>query len=230
MRIKNAKGEYICFLDSDDTFYPEFLEKMKALIEKNNRPGFLWANVNRITKDGEIHPNAFPKHWHPELAKNPYAYFLKGIYFGTDFGLTVKRECFANGNVFDERLRVAVDTDMILRLVKQYSFAYTPEILVNTYDHVGSRVRNNTPEKARSYALIIQKHPIIAERKELKLRWNYKLMWLNYHVGDKANARKYLYEVMRLGKVKPFFLALVFELFPNERAISMHKKMSSLKD
>jgi glycosyltransferase involved in cell wall biosynthesis len=228
--IKHAKGAYVSFLDSDDTYYPEFLERMKALIEKNNQPGFLWVNVNRIGKDGEIKPNAFPKHWKPEHAQDPYAYFLKGIYFGTDFGLTVKKECFEKKITFDEQLRVAVDTDMIFRLVKEHNFSYTHDILVNTYDHAGSRVRNNTPEKAKSYAIIIKKHPIISQKKDLKLKWNYKLMWLNYHAGNKENARKHLYEIIKMGKFKPFLLAMVFELFSNEKAIYVHKKLSSLKE
>src|SRR5690606_36880034 len=84
--IKKAIGQYVCFLDSDDKYHDHFLEKMYNLIQKNNSPGFLWCNVNRIDADGKLLNHSAPAHWKPMGAKDPYIFFLNGLYFGTDFG------------------------------------------------------------------------------------------------------------------------------------------------
>lgn len=225
--VNNSTGEYVCFLDSDDAYHPDYLEKMSRLIEDNNSPGFLWCNVNRVSEHGIIKPNTFPKHWKPLEVANPYHYFLKGIYFGTDFGLTVRRDCF-DSEMFDENLRVAVDTDLILRLVRKFNFAYTNEILVDTLDHSGARVRTGTNQKAHSYSIIIDKHPSVWTDKKLFTRWNYKLMWLNYHSNHKKEARKYLTRLVKAGELKPSVLGLIFEALPNKLAISIHKKISAI--
>lgn len=225
--VKNASGQYICFLDSDDAYHPDFLEKMLHLIEEYKHPGFLWCNVNRVNEQGAVKPNTFPAHWRPLEVENPYHYFLKGIYFGTDFGLTVRRDCFES-EMFDENLRVAVDTDMILRLVRKFNFAYTNERLVDTLDHTGARVRTGTNQKALSYSIIIKKHPVVLTDKKLFTRWNYKLMWLNYHSNHKKEARKYLTNLVKAGELKSGVLGLIFEILPNKLAILMHKKISAI--
>ncbi|GAB3820208.1 hypothetical protein GCM10028895_19860 [Pontibacter rugosus] len=191
--IDNAKGEYICFLDSDDTYESTFLENMLELINKNSKPGFLWSNVRHIGLNGNFNNNVFPKSWKPLEVENPYLLFLKGLKFGTDFGFTLKKDVVDVVGYFDENLRTAVDKDYILRLAKaNITFSYTDKVLVNTYDHSGMRVRRNLAEKIRSYKTIIHKHPAINESVEIHDIWFYKLAWMSYQYGNKREAREFL--------------------------------------
>jgi len=200
---------------------------MYSLIQEGNNPGFLWCNVNRIDANGKNLDHSIPKNWDPLSKKNPYLFFLNGLNFGTDFGFTVRRDCFETTGFFDENLRAAVDTDFILRIVQDFDFNYTREILVDTYDHEGERVRKNSLQKLKSYLIIIEKHrSIIEQHKHLIQRWNYKLMWLNYHNSKKNEARKYLKKAMGAGKYKAILAATIFELFPAESAINIHKRIS----
>jgi glycosyltransferase involved in cell wall biosynthesis len=224
---RNAIGDYICYLDSDDRYHPDFLEKMENLIRANGNPGFLWTNVNRVHADGEIKANKFPKAWKPMEQKDPYQYFLKGIYFGTDFGFTVRRDCIQQLGYFDEQLRVAVDTDFILRIVNKFNFAYTDEILVDTFEHAGLRVRKNIGSKASSYDIIYEKHRAFIEADpQLSYRWRYKLMWLNYHASNKKRARGFWMSFLRSMSIKPLLLGSVFEILPVDLAVRVHKKLS----
>lgn len=226
---KNASGQYVTFLDSDDAYHPTFLEKMHVLINENKNPGFLWCRVNRISEE-RTDEVSWPSSWSPESAKDPYAYFLKGLYFGTDFGFTVRRDCFATVGYFDESLRVAVDTDFILRIVQHFNFAYSKEILVDTYEHSGDRVRKNTLEKWRSYSLIIEKHRNkIKQNPRLLERWYYKLMWLAYHSRQKSAARRYWLFFIRRLSWKSIGLGMLFEILPVSNAIAIHKQISAGK-
>ena len=223
--VKNATGEYVAFLDSDDEYFPTFLAEIKKIISSSNNPGFVWSNVNRVKEDGSVHPNKFPSFWKPITANNKYEYFLNGIYFGTDFGLTVRKNVFDEVGYFDENLRVSVDTDFILRMSAKTNFNFTNEILVNTYEHSGGRVRTDLANKIKSYEIILEKHSLIKKNNTLLKKWKYKLMWMNFHAGNKPKARKCFYEFMPFFDFKFYSIYLLFELFPKKMGMKIHKKI-----
>ncbi len=203
---------------------------MNYLIKKSFHPDFLWCNVNRVSVSGKITPLTFKSGWKPQDANDAYTYFLKGIYFGTDFGFTVKRTVFDKVGMFDEQLRVSVDTDFILRLA-QYNctFSYTNKILIDTYDHTGLRVRNNIKQKAFSYRIIYAKHKSTIENSHsLKYIWLHKLMWLHYAANEKEIARCYLNKLFKYKYFKSVLIGLLYELFPCKVAVLIHKKTSKI--
>jgi glycosyltransferase involved in cell wall biosynthesis len=53
----HARGEYLLFLDSDDSFFPEHLEKMHALLKEMDFPiGMVFSNVTYFTDEGLEQP------------------------------------------------------------------------------------------------------------------------------------------------------------------------------
>jgi glycosyltransferase involved in cell wall biosynthesis len=50
--LENAKGEFVASLDSDDTYKPQFLEKMFTVIKENNSD-FVWCNMEN--SNGKIY-------------------------------------------------------------------------------------------------------------------------------------------------------------------------------
>lgn len=54
----HAKGQYLLFLDSDDSFFPEHLQKFYELLKLNSFPiGMVFSNVTYLTDDGLIKPD-----------------------------------------------------------------------------------------------------------------------------------------------------------------------------
>ncbi|MDT0650500.1 glycosyltransferase [Autumnicola edwardsiae] len=51
--LKQAKGEYIATLDSDDTWEPDFIEKSLKIIEENNLD-FFFSNWLELNEEGEM--------------------------------------------------------------------------------------------------------------------------------------------------------------------------------
>lgn len=51
--IKKAKGKYIAFLDSDDMWFPNKLEKQLSFMEKNQIP-FTYTGYEKINEDGSF--------------------------------------------------------------------------------------------------------------------------------------------------------------------------------
>ena len=224
-----AKGKYITFLDSDDAYKPDYLKEMYSLIQKNKKIDFAWANVNRIDQVGTIKPNKFPENWKPKKSENIYRYFLKGLYFGTDFGFLISKNGYNEIGGFDENLRVAVDTDFILRCSMLLNYDYTDKILIDTYDHEGERVRNNALKKAEAYDVIYKKHQKTIEVDPvLKNIWFSKMLWLNYHAKRTLEARKYFKYFIKEKRIKVCAKALIFELLPYSLAKDIHVVISKL--
>ena len=58
--IKHAKGEYIAFLDSDDLWLPEKLEKQIKILEISNETAMVYTRFKTI-EEGIISNNTYPK-------------------------------------------------------------------------------------------------------------------------------------------------------------------------
>ena len=118
----------------------------------------------------------------------------------------------------------------MLRIVQDFDFAHTLEVLLDTYDHAGDRVRKDSTQKLKSYLIMYEKHKdTIEEHQHLQKLWNYKIMWLSYHNGKKKEGRKFFKKTGGIGNKKALVTAALFELFPLDLAVELHKKISEKK-
>lgn len=223
--IKNAKGRIISFLDSDDQYYPDFLSKtFQVLKSSNSNVGFIWTGLEVMYPSGKR-----IELWDPEITVSPYYTFLKELRIGTNSGLSIRKEVFEECGGFNESLTAAEDTEFLLRIVRKYQFTQVKEPLIYIDKSGRDRLSLNYKKNADSYNQFIGQHwNYIVKYPELKKKFYYKLMWLNYHLSDKIKAREYFKEFKSdFGLTfKVVLVFLIFEVFGSKLGSRIHILLS----
>ncbi len=230
--IQQCRGIYISFLDSDDAYENDFVDLTLAKWKTvDDTIGLLWTGcVYHRSKLGKIMD--IPALWQPGMDKNPYYTFLKDLKIGTNTGISIKRSVFDKVGLFDDQLPAAEDTDLFLRIAQHYSFDYVPNYLIHINQTEGDRLSLRFDKIAIAYNKILPKHiNEIQQHKRLRLKFFYKLMWLNYHLGNRSLARKYFGLVLadRVMHRNAWFIFSLFELLGTKAGARIHIKLSHLQ-
>ncbi|GIO23425.1 glycosyltransferase family 2 protein [Oceanobacillus sp. J11TS1] len=138
--MKNAKGRYIAFLDSDDLWLPMKLEKQLKFMQKNDI-AFSFTKYIRIYEDGSETKaiSRAPK-------KVNYDFLMKHCVIGC---LTVMLDIQKIGSVEMTNIRTRQDYALWLKLTRQGYIAYgLPEIL-SKYRLVKGSISSNKWKAAK---------------------------------------------------------------------------------
>ena len=220
-----ARGEVISFLDSDDRFYPDFLKSTYLYLIENNKIGFCWTGLE-VKYKHEIKKEL----WIPKTKNSPYYSFLKDLSIGSGCGLSIRREIFQKCGLFNEELSAAEDTEFLLRIVQKFEFGVIEDTLIFIDKSGNDRLSLNYERNAISYNKFINQHwSTIICFPDLKKKFYYKLMWLNFHLGDFTLARVYYKRYIdEFGFTKKvYLLRMLFEVFGKKIGSRIHIIVSS---
>jgi len=122
--IKKAQGEYIAFLDSDDLWLKEKLEKQVDFMEKNSEIGLLGTGCYEVTDKGKIiGKKIFPiknKILQKDLIK--YNSFIQS-------SVMIRKEVFDKVGLYDKSFRESEDYELWLRIAGNYKVRNLAEAL-----------------------------------------------------------------------------------------------------
>ena len=129
--IKLAEGEYIAFHDSDDVCHSDRLEKQLRLMEKIPECQLVFCKY-RAYSDIVVD---VPQEDEYDLSDSKYGLLdilLRGNKIGTPT-MFVRKSVFATVGMFDTNLKTQEDWDLAMRIAKQGTIRFLPEVLVDVY-------------------------------------------------------------------------------------------------
>ena len=129
--INCAEGKYIAFLDSDDLWLPEKLEKQVAFMQ-NNDLAFSFTSYQIMDQDGKLTEKVVHV---PE--KINYNGLLKNTIIGC---LTVMLDIEKLGKVKMPNIRTRQDTATWLKILKQGHYAYGLDEVLSKYRKVENSI------------------------------------------------------------------------------------------
>jgi glycosyltransferase involved in cell wall biosynthesis len=122
--LKLATGQYICFLDSDNAWLPDKLEKSLKAFEQNPDVDVVYGDCITINEHGdEISRKNMRRH-----SGYIAPLMLRDNFISMNTTMT-RRHCFDEMGGMSARRRVADDYDLWLRFSSRYRFLYIPEFL-----------------------------------------------------------------------------------------------------
>ena len=248
--VSHANGEFITFLDSDDTWQPDFLENLIGcflkypetkyvfcdflILDENN--GSFYNKKSTLTKFNDLKKIELSESVF-QIANNFFHYLLQEqpVFIGTficrktlldEIGLTTK--------YIKDRIG-SLEWEIILRMSRTGNILYYDKPLTNIYKHSGNLSGNfikqtegeifvlNTIKK--NYSLSLEDKKIITT--ELKNR-NHSVGYSYFSIYQMKKARRYLLKSLIFGFTLSAVKYILFSIIPvpiNKMLVSVRSKL-----
>lgn len=205
--IENAKGEYIAFLDHDDEWLPEKLEKQLAVFKnsKDEKLGLVSCGVRLINnKNKEFatvtqkNNNIFPD----ILIRNPIF---------SNSSVLIKKEVIDIVGKRDENLKYSEDYDYWLRIAGAgYNFFYIKEPLFKYYFHENNVTKNiGLLKKIENMEIIFQKNIKTYEKYKYLHIGYFRLGVMYFLSGKKEKSRENFKESIKNKKNIEAYIGII---------------------
>ncbi|WP_286242688.1 glycosyltransferase family 2 protein [Methanobacterium ferruginis] len=203
--IKESNGVFISFLGSDDEWLPQKLDKeLKVFQHSNSKLGVVYSGLWQLRGDKKTY---MPSATFRKKEDNIHEELLNGNFVN---GLSlVKKECFENVGVFDEKLPCLVDWELYIRISKYYHFKFVDEPLIVAPISDDS-ISVNAAKLVNAHKLILEKHKkdFIDHKRALAKTYGYIGSWLCLD-GKSKNARTYFIKAINMD---PFYINSYFAI------------------
>lgn len=128
--IANSQGEYICFLDDDDVWKENKLQKQIDFFERNQDAGMVFTNLELIDENGKT--LGYQKHTaNGDIYKE---LFYENI-VDAPSSCMIKKEVLVKVGNFKEWMKSAEDYELWFRIAKEYKIYSINEPLVEYRVH-----------------------------------------------------------------------------------------------
>jgi glycosyltransferase involved in cell wall biosynthesis len=134
--IADARAPFLAFLDSDDVWHPEKLERQMSLFDRDDsRVGFVHCGIAQIDHLGDPLPGA--RIYSPSKRGDVLRPMLEDFYHitGSASAVVARRDLVLKSGGFDETLMCGEDLDLWLKLAQLSHIEYVPDALVSLRVH-----------------------------------------------------------------------------------------------
>ncbi|MBA7548094.1 Undecaprenyl-phosphate 4-deoxy-4-formamido-L-arabinose transferase [subsurface metagenome] len=153
--IRDAKCEYIAFLDSDDEWMPKKIEKQVNFFVKCSKSvGVIYClyysqedsfeYIEKVNSSNMRHGNV-------------YNSLLNGWCPSSTSFFILKTQVFKKSGLFDESLSSFQDYDLWIRIAQYYEFEFVEEYLAIKHNHGGSQIAKDLKPRLKGLYLFLKK-------------------------------------------------------------------------
>ena len=200
--IHHSTGEYVAFLDDDDEWYPEKLDRqVSTLLASPADVGGIYTGYFIVDRsDNQIRGQMVPTE-----RGDLYETLLAGNCIGSTSSMLLRRSCFDKVGIFDERLPSFQDYDLWLRIARKYQFECIRQPLLKYFVH-GDKIWTNAEALSQGLDLMLKKY---GHAVSFRKKWSayYLTLGVQYCEANRFGAgRKALVQAARLNPlaVEPY--------------------------
>jgi len=167
--IARSSGKYVAFLDSDDRWADNKIEKQFDFMESHPDYGISLCEISVRDVDGkQLSVSA----WANNLERDGWVFesFLQNMYI-TCSSMFIRRSVFDDVGLFDESLSTAEDKDLVLRISVRYKLYVIGEPLVQYYRSSDSLSNNVfTGNSIKALKKIVDYAPLLHRQHEALIK------------------------------------------------------------
>ena len=211
--IKVAKGDYIAFLDDDDEYYPEKIEKQLEVFlhSESEKLALVYCDVEHTSQSGHV-DCVVRKHYRGNCL---YEAIVNDCIASTSMWLVRKSCVEAVGNF--SIVPCKQDSTVIIKLLAAgYEVDYVPEVLVKYYNFKGVPRISFGPKKIQGEQLfyeLCQKQYSFFDKKQIKnIEYSFaeRFYTLYTYRKDEDAVEKMKQYANRMWKCNPYKSAVYF--------------------
>ena len=231
--ISEAIGDYIAFLDSDDLWQSDKLQKQIKVFDNNPNVGGVYCGVRHVLlESGEARKLAKRSYPSGKLLNKMLIYDVTA----PTSTYIIRKEVFDKVGSFDEELQARQDWDMWIRLASQYEIGVVPDELVDYREHTGVRTATNPQKEITAYKIIMGKYVSLRAQCSFSVRQAAKAAFYRrlgrVHFHQKISVIKAIGYQMRAIITWPFvfdsYAALFGMILPSSFRISLHQLWNNI--
>lgn len=191
--IRASSGEFIAFLDADDLWHPEKLQRQLDVMRQHPGIGFCccnYASIHPITGAPATHFDQFrhdPKLVLDVPLPDPLTVLIDYNFVGTCSNVMVRRDVLDRTGLFDPRYRQAEDYDLWLRCAGETDFLLMSDVLLEKTRHE-TNLTNNFVETLEFHDMVLEallNGPLIAARPDLVPTVRRAIATVRYAIGNR---------------------------------------------
>lgn len=202
--IEESKGGYVTFLDDDDEYLPEKVEKQVEKMESLPEDYGLVAVGANIVKDEKIKGQILSKGngwiYEDQLRENRIISVTP----------LVKKECFSEVGMFDEGLEARQDYEIWLRMTKKYKVSSIDEHLINHYKGSSDRISMDHKARYKACLKVLEKHKEDIKKDKVALKTHYSMIALELAYLNTMKSFKYAIKSVLSKRSFPILISLLF--------------------